>query len=109
MSHDDDADQIDPRLHALPRPKLAAAADARIQAESRAAFLASSARAMNPAPGRWARLWSRALEPAVVVMVIVVYLIWTTQALAAIERGRVALPSTNDVGSMAAPRAAGNE
>jgi hypothetical protein len=103
-------DDIDERLAALPRPTLDSAAGARIHARAREAFRLSPAdRATAVAPGPWARVWSRLLEPAAVAIALAVYLIWTAQALAAIDWGRLALPSTNRVGSMAAPRAAGDK
>ena len=82
---------IDARVAALPRPTLDDGADARIHAHARQAFVASAGDA-TPAPaGPWARFWNRALEPAAVAIVIVTYLLWTTQALAAIDWGRIAL------------------
>jgi hypothetical protein len=98
--------EIDARLGTLPRPKLDAVADARIHARTRAAFLGA---ATPMVPGRWARLWSRALEPAALAIALVVYLVWTTQALAAIDWGRLALPSMDSAGSLAPPRAAGGK
>jgi hypothetical protein len=84
-----DVDEIDGRLAGLRRPTLEADADARIHGRSRAAFLASPARiGAPPAPGGWARLWSRALEPIVVAVVVVGYVGWTAHALAAIDWGR---------------------
>ncbi len=97
-------DEIDARLGALSRPKLDAVTNARIHERSRAAFVASA----TPS-GRFARVWRRALEPAAVAIAIAVYLVWTTQALAAIDWGRLAMRSMDSVGSRAAPRAAGGK
>ena len=84
-----DTDDIDARLARLPRPTLGAPADARIHDGARAAFLASPARReAQSTPGWWARLWSRALEPVVVAVVVAGYLGWTAHALAAIDWGR---------------------
>ena len=102
-------DDLDTRLAALPRPALDSAAGARIHARAREAFQSSPAGgATSLAGGPWSRLWSRLLEPAAVAIAVAVYLIWTAHALAAIDWGRIALPSTDRVGSLAAPRAAGN-
>ena len=87
MNQSEESDDIDVRLAALPRPTLNAAAGARIHARARDAFVVSAAG--RAAPGRWARLWSRALEPAAVAIAVVVYLAWTAQALAAIGWGRI--------------------
>ena len=109
MNRDEEADDIDARVAALPRPTLRPAAGARIHAGAREGFLGSAdARAASAATGPWARLWSRALEPAAVAIAVIVYLLWTTQALAAIDWGRLALPSVTRVGSMAAPRTEGD-
>jgi hypothetical protein len=89
----EESDDIDARVVALPRPALDAAAGARIHARAREAFVASGGGAMPAAAGSWARFWNRALEPAAVAIAILVYLIWTSQALAAIDWGRLALPS----------------
>ncbi len=103
----DDGDDIDARVAALRRATLATVAGARIHARAREAFLASPAgRAPAAAAGRWARLWNGALEPAAVALAVVVYLLWTAQALAAIDWGRFAPPPTNRVGSMAGHKAA---
>ena len=107
MNRREEADDIDARLAALPRPALDATAGARIHTRAREALLSS--RAGRAAPGPWARLWSRLLEPAAVAIAVAVYLIWTAHALAAIDWGRLALPSTDRVGSMAGPRAAGDK
>ena len=93
MSRREERDEIDARLATLPRPALANGASARIHARARGTFLASAGDAAPATAGRWARLWSRALEPAAVAIAVVVYLIWTTQALAAIDWGRITLPS----------------
>ena len=86
-----DQHDIDARVAALPRPTLDAGADARIHARAREVFVASARGAAPAAAGRWASVWSRALEPVAVAIAIVVYLLWTTQALAAIDWGRIAL------------------
>ena len=84
-----EADEIDGRLAGLRRPTLDAESDARIHGRARAAFLTSRARiGARSAPGRWARLWIHALEAVVVAVVVVGYLGWTAQALAAIDWGR---------------------
>ncbi len=104
MNRRAEAADIDARLAALPRPALDASTGARIHARTREAFVTSTAdRAAATAAGRWARLWSRALEPAAVTIAVVVYLIWTAQALAAIDWGRIALASMNRVGSIGMP------
>ena len=108
MNQREEPDDIDARLAALPRPALDATAGARIHARAREALLSSRAGRAAPA-GPWARLWSRLLEPAAVAIAVAVYLIWTAQALAAIDWGRLALPSTDLVGSTAAPRAASDK
>ncbi len=108
MSQRERADDLDARLAALPRPALDSAAGARIHARAREAFRSLPAGGATSLPGGlWARLWSRLLEPAAVAIAVAVYLIWTAQALAAIDWGRLALPSTDRIGSLAAPRAAG--
>ena len=107
MNERQGTDDIDVRLAALPRPTLDAATDARIHARARDTFAASSDRAAPATAGRWARLWSRALEPAAVAIAVVVYLIWTTQALAAIDWGRLTLSSVDRTGSLAVPQTAG--
>jgi len=82
---------IDARVAVLPRPTLNDGADARIHARAREVYVAS-ALDVTPAPeGRWERLWSSAFEPVAVAIATVVYLLWTTQALAAIDWGRIAL------------------
>jgi len=90
MKRSEERDYIDARVAALPRPTLDDAANARVHARARDAFQSSME---DRASGRWSRLWSRALEPAAVAIAIVVYLLWTTQALAAIDWGRIALRS----------------
>ncbi len=110
MSHGKDADEIAARLVALPRPTLGAAAHAQIHARSRDAFLASAAAGRaRAAPSSWVRCWTRALEPIAIAAIVVGYLVWTASALAAIDWGRLALPSMHRVGSMAGPRAADGE
>jgi hypothetical protein len=110
MSQREESDDIDARLAALPRPALDTAAGARIHARARDAFLSSRAGRAAPAtPGPWASLWSRLLEPAAVAIAVAVYIAWTAHALAALDWGRLAPPSANRVGSMTAPRAAGDE
>jgi len=108
MNKREEPDDIDARVEALPRPMIDAAASARIHARARDAFLASTTGRTTPAAaaGRWARFWNRALEPAAVAIAVAVYLVWTAQALAAIDWGRIAVPSLNRVGSMAAPQTA---
>lgn len=93
MNQRQEPDDIEARVAALPRPTLDAVADARIHARARESFLASPDGAMPAVARSWARLWNRALEPAAVVIAVVVYLLWTTQALAAIDWGRLALSS----------------
>jgi hypothetical protein len=90
MNRREEAADIDARLAELPRPALGDPAGARIHARARDAFLAAS-RATPAAAGRWARLWNRALEPVAVAMAVIAYLVWTAQALAAIDWGRIAL------------------
>jgi hypothetical protein len=109
MNQREETDDIDAHLAALPRPALDAKAGARIHARAREALLSSRAGRATPAAGPWARLWNRRLEPAAVAIAVAVYLIWTAQALAAIDWGRLALPSASRMGSMAAPRAASDK
>lgn len=110
MNQREESDDLDTRLAALPRPALEATTGARIHARARDSFLSSRAgRATPAAPGPWARLWSRLLEPAAVAIAVAVYLMWTAHALAALDWGRLSLASTKRGGSMAAPRAAGDE
>jgi len=104
MNQREGTDDIHVRLAALPRPTLDAATNARIHARARDTF--ASERAAPATAGRWARLWSRALEPAAVAIAVVVYLVWTTQALAAIDWGRLTLSSVDRVGSVAVPQTA---
>lgn len=109
MNHREPADDVDERVAALPRPSLESAAGARIHARARETFQSSHANARaSSSPGPGARLWSLLLEPAAVAIAVAVYLVWTTQALAALDWGRLALSSTAHSGSIAAPRAAGN-
>jgi hypothetical protein len=91
MNRREERDDIDARLAALPRPALHGGADARIHARARKVFVSSADRAVPAPAGRWAGFWNRALEPAAVTIAVVVYLLWTAQALAAIDWGRIAL------------------
>jgi hypothetical protein len=91
MNRREERDEIDARLATLPRPTMDEGARARIHRRAREVFVASAGDATPAAAGRWARFWNRALEPAGVAIATVVYLLWTTQALAAIDWGRIAL------------------
>ncbi len=91
--NDDRRPDLIERIRALPRPGLEPAADARIYAQARAAFLAASWSGATPtaaaaARGRWSRVWNRTLEPILVVGAVAGYLTWTATALAAIDWGR---------------------
>jgi hypothetical protein len=91
--NDDRKQDLAERIRGLPRPALEPAADVRIHAQARAAFLAaSSATAPTGAraaarQGRWSRLWNRTLEPVLVVGAVAGYLAWAATALAAIDWG----------------------
>jgi hypothetical protein len=91
MNRREEPDQIDARLATLPRPTMDEGVRARIHAHAREVFVTSAGSVAPATAGRWERLWSRALEPAAVAITVVVYLLWTTQALAAIDWGRIAL------------------
>jgi hypothetical protein len=91
MNRREERGEIDARLATLPRPTMDEGARARIHARAREVFVTSAGDATPARGGRWARFWTRALEPAAVAIAVVVYVTWTAEALAAIDWGRIAL------------------